>query len=47
MLKKSHLAISPWLVTRLQLPHAIVVRLHVRNCNVVILTSKTVVTVGV
>ncbi len=32
---------------RFHLPHAIVVRLHVRKSNVVILTPETAVTVGV
>ncbi len=41
------LATSPKLVTRLHLPHAIVVRLHVCKSNVVILTPETAVTVGV
>ncbi len=41
------LATSPLLVTRLHLPHAILVRLHVSKSNVVILTPETVVTVGV
>ncbi len=40
-------ATSPLLVTRLHLPLAIVVRLHVRKSNVVILTPETAVTVGV
>ncbi len=31
------------MVTRLHLPHAIVVRLHVRKSNVVILTPETAV----
>ncbi len=35
------------MVTKLHLPHAIVVRLHVRKSNVVILTPETAVTVGV
>ncbi len=35
------------MVTRLHLPHAIVVSLHVRKSNVVILTPETAVTVGV
>ncbi len=35
------------MVTRLHLSHAIVVRLHVRKRNVVILTPETGVTVGV
>ncbi len=43
MLKK----IAWLLVTRLHLPHAIVVRLHVRKINVVIPTPETAVTVGV
>ncbi len=34
-------------LTRLHLPYAIVVRLHVRKSNVVILTPETAVTVGV
>ncbi len=38
---------SPQLVTRLPLPHAIEVRLHVRKSNAIILTPETVVTVGV
>ncbi len=47
MLKK-----SAWLLyligdVRLHLPHAIVVRLHVRKVNAVILTPETAVTVGV
>ncbi len=33
-------------MTRLHLPHSIVVRLHVRKSNVVILTAETAVTVG-
>ncbi len=40
-------ATSPYLVTRLYLPHVIVVRLHVRKINVVILTPETVGTVSV
>ncbi len=35
------------MVTRLHLPHAIVVRLNVRKGNVVILTPETAVNVGV
>ncbi len=34
------------MATRLDLPHAIVVRLHVRKSNVVILTPETAVTGG-
>ncbi len=34
-------------VTRVHLPRAIVVRLHVRKINVVILTPKMAVTVGI
>ncbi len=45
--QEEHLATSPSLVTRLHLPHAIVVRLHVRKSNVVILTPETAGTVGV
>ncbi len=41
------LATSPYLVRRLHLPHAIEVRLRVRNINVVILTPETAVRVGV
>ncbi len=41
------LAISPELVTRLHLPHAMVVRLHVHKINVVILTPETASIVGV
>ncbi len=41
------LATSPYLVTMLHLPHAIVVRLHVLKINVVILTPQTAVAVGV
>ncbi len=44
---KKRLAPSPYLVTRLHLPHAIAVRLHMRNINSVILTPETAVTVGV
>ncbi len=35
------------MVTKLHLPHAIVVRLHVRKSSVVILTPEAAVTVGV
>ncbi len=45
--QNEHLATSPQLVTRLNLPHAKVVRLHVRKMNVVILTPETAVTVDV
>ncbi len=41
------LAISPQLATRLHLSHAIVVGLHLRKSNVVILTPETAGTVGV
>ncbi len=41
------LATSPELVKRLHLTHAIVVRLHVRKINVVILTPESRGTVGV
>ncbi len=41
------LATSPWLVTGLHLPHAIVVRLHVRKSNTVILTPEKVGTFNV
>ncbi len=41
------MAASPLMVARLDLPHAIVVRLHVRKSNVVILTPETAGTVGV
>ncbi len=41
------LKISTWILTRLHLPHAIVVRLHVHKSNVVILTPETAVDVGV
>ncbi len=40
-------SISPKLVTKLHLPHAIVVILHVRTSNVAILTLETAGTVGV
>ncbi len=45
--QEDRLATSPQLVTRLHLPHTIVVRLHVRKSNVVILTPETAATVGV
>ncbi len=46
--QKERLTTSPFLVTRLHLPHAIVVKLHVRKINgVIILTPETVVTVSV
>ncbi len=38
---------TAWLVTRHHLPHAIVVRLHVRKINVVILIAETAGTGGV
>ncbi len=38
--QEEHLAASPYLVTRLHLLHAIVVRFHVRKNNVVILTPE-------
>ncbi len=38
---KERLATLLELLTRLQLPHALVVRLHVRKSNVVILTPET------
>ncbi len=41
------LATSPWLVIRLHLSHATVVRFHVREIEVVILTPETTVIVGV
>ncbi len=42
------MATSPSLVTRLlHLPHAVVVRFHVRKISVVILTPETAGTVGV
>ncbi len=41
------LATSPKLVTRLHLPPPIVMRLHVRKTNVVILTAETASTAGV
>ncbi len=45
--QEERLATLPQLVTRLHLPHALVVRLHVRKSYVVILTPKTAGTVGV
>ncbi len=45
--QEEHLATSPKFMTRLHLPHAIVVKLRVRKRNVVILTPETAVTVGV
>ncbi len=45
--QKERLVTSPQLVTILQLPLAIVVRLHVRKVNVVILTPETAVSIGV
>ncbi len=42
-----HLSSSPWLLTRIHLPHAVAVRLHVRKNNVAILTPETAVAVGV
>ncbi len=45
--QEERLSASPYLVTRLHLPRAIVVRLHVRKSNAVILTPETAVTVGV
>ncbi len=47
MLKKSVWLLNPKLVTRLHLPHTIVVRLHVRKSSVVIVTLETVGIVGV
>ncbi len=44
---EERLATSPLLVTRLHLPHAIEVRLHMCKSNVVILTPETADTVGV
>ncbi len=41
--QEGRLATSPQLVTRLQLPHAVVVRLHVRQNGIVILIPQTVV----
>ncbi len=41
------LVISPQLVTRLHLPHAIAVRLHLRQSSVVFLAPETAGTVGV
>ncbi len=45
--QEERLATSPLLVTRLNMLHAIVVRLHVRKINVVILTPETAGTFGV
>ncbi len=45
--KEERLATSPQLVTRLHLSHTIVVKLHVRKANVVILTPEMTDTVGV
>ncbi len=45
--QEERLATSPLLVTRLHLPHAIVMRLHVYKDNVVIFTLETEGTVGV
>ncbi len=45
--QEERLATSPQLVTRLRLPHAIVVRLHLRKSNVVILTQKMAGEIGV
>ncbi len=39
--QEERLATSPYWVTRHLLPHTIVVRLHARNINVVILTPET------
>ncbi len=47
LLKKSIWLLFTYLVTRLQLSHAIVVRLYVRKINVVILTPETAGTAGV
>ncbi len=43
--QEERLATSPSFVTRLHLPHAIVVRLYVRKINIVILTPETAGTV--
>ncbi len=45
--QEERLATSPLLVTRLHLPHAIVIRLHVYKDNVVIFTPDPAGTVGV
>ncbi len=46
--KEERLATSPcFLVTRLHLPHVIVMGLHVRKVNVVTLTPEKVTAVGV
>ncbi len=39
--QEERLATSPRLATRLHLPHAVVVSLHLRKSNVVILTPET------
>ncbi len=46
-LKVKPLDTSLLMVTRINQSHAIVVRLHERNINVVIITPETAVTVGV
>ncbi len=43
--QNERLATSPQMVTRLHLPNAIVVRLHIRKSNVVFLTPDVAVTV--
>ncbi len=45
--QEERLAILPYLVTRLHLLHAIVMRFHVHKINVVILTPEMAGTVGV
>ncbi len=45
--QEEHVATSPQLVTRLHLPHAIVVRLRSRKSNVVILTPESAGTIDV
>ncbi len=45
--QEERLATLPYLVSRLHLPHVIVVRLHVRKINIIILTPETAGTVGV
>ncbi len=47
MLKESAWQLRLNLVTRLHLPHAMAMKLHVRKSNVVILILETAVTVGV
>ncbi len=42
-----HLATSPKMVKRLHLPHAVVMRFHVRKINFVIFTPETVGTTDV